>query len=136
MSVKVTLEYATIDEAITAMAKLRGADSKPEAAKADAAPKPAAGAKDKKAEAAAAPAPTASAPKADAPATPPSASTSQVGYGIVADKIAMGAKTHRAEVVALLGKFGAKNGKELKAEQYADFVAEIDEITKPSEELA
>ncbi len=130
MSVTVTLTYANLDEAITALAKIR-VDTKEAAA-----PKPA-GAKPK---AEAAPAPTAEAKKADAPATPPAASSppaaaaASVSYDVIGPKITAGAKTHRAEVVALLAKFGAKSGKELKPEDYAKFDGEIDALLKPAEE--
>lgn len=132
MSVTVTLTYANLDEAITALAKIRVDTKEPAAA----APKPA-GAKPK---AEAAPAPTAEAKKADAPATPPAASSppaaaaASVSYDVIGPKITAGAKTHRAEVVALLAKFGAKSGKELKPEDYAKFDGEIDALLKPAEE--
>jgi len=125
MSVKVTLEFATIDEAISALAKVR-ADSK-DAPKAETA-------KVEKTEAAAPPRPAGATDKKKTPApTPPAASSVPTGYGIVADKIATKAKTHRAEVVALLKKFGANSGKDLKAEQYETFVAEIDAIGAEAE---
>ncbi len=133
MSLKVTFEFATADEAITAIARMRG-EAKPEAA----APKPD-GAKAEKAakpEKAAASAPTASAAPAAASATQPSASSTQVDYAGVAERITKGVASHRAEVIALLAKFGAKNGKELKPEQYAEFAAVMDELLKPAAEEA
>lgn len=131
MSVKITYEFATIDEAITHLAKNRGDAPKVEV------PKPAGAKAEKVAKSEpAAPAPTASAAPAAAPSTPPSGSTAQVDYASIAERITKGVATHRAEVVALLAKFGAKNGKELKPEQYADFAAQMDELLKPEEALA
>lgn len=127
--INVTLEFATVEEAITALAALRIANKDaPKPEKAAAAPKPESAKSEKAAAPAPAPAPTASAPPAAAPAPQPSASTSQVGYAVIADKIGAKAKTHRAEVVALLKKFGANNGKELKEADYAKFDEEIDKI--------
>ena len=87
-----------------------------------------------KAEKAAAPAtakpaatePTAAATPAAAPAVPYEKSG-------IPEKIAAavgGGK--RAEVIALLTKFGAKKGGELKAEQFAAFTAEIDALAEPA----
>lgn len=128
--INVTLEFATVEEAITALAAVRGnvvIKKTEDAPKADKAGK-SDGAKATAPAPAPAPAPTASAPPAAAPTTQPSASTSQVGYAVIADKIGAKAKTHRAEVVALLKKFGANNGKELKEADYAKFDEEIDKI--------
>jgi hypothetical protein len=136
-SVSVTLTFASLDDAILQLAKLRGS-APAEVAKVTEAPAPKPdGAKPKKDEKPAASAPTASAPPAAAPATPPTASASGApSYAEVAAMITEKVKTHRAEVVAALTKFSAKNGKELKPEDYAAFAAALTEATKGEETLA
>ncbi len=145
--IEIKLTFLSPEDAISALAMLRSGGARlavdpsmlvPGAKAEAAAPKPD-GAKPEKAtkpEKAAASAPTASAAPAAASATQPSASSAQVDYAGVAERITKGVATHRAEVVALLKKFDAKNGKELKPEQYADFAAQMDELLKPEEALA
>ena len=124
---KITLEFATAEDAILALAKLRPSDAKVEAAPA---PKPEAAptkpVKDKAAASSpsAAPAPTA------APATPPAASPAPAdAYKPVGDAIAKKvADGHKPAAVALLAEFGAKSGKDLKPEQYPDFMAKLAEV--------
>lgn len=73
------------------------------------------------------PAPTPAVVAVEATALPVTAvaSPSEVSYDQVSKAITDKAKTSRETVVALLAKFGAKKGTELKAEQYADFLKEI-----------
>lgn len=53
----------------------------------------------------------------------PSAPAESIPYATVADLIPkMVSKHGKPKVVALLDTFGVKNGKELKVEQYAEFV--------------
>lgn len=140
-TVKITLEYATLEEAITAMATLKGTKTPAaETAKEPATGKSAgATGKAKSTEPAATVASTAAEKKADVQLTQPAASpapSGSVDYAPVAAAIAEAAKTHRAELVALLSKFGAKSGKELKPEQYADFGAQLAELVKPADDLS
>jgi hypothetical protein len=136
MSVQVTLTFATLEIAITALAALRSTDAKvevaPNAAAPASAPTPE---KTKKAAASspsAAPAPTA------APATPPAASPAPAdAYKPVGDAIAKKvADGHKPAAVALLAKFGAKSGKELKPEQYDTFMAELAAIGAPADDIS
>ena len=67
-------------------------------------------------------------PAADTATAQPSTATdagAPVTYDQVAKAITEGVKTSREKVVAALAKFGAKKGTELKADQYADFLAEL-----------
>ena len=54
-----------------------------------------------------------------------SSATEPVTYDQVAKAITEAAKANREKVIATLGKFGAKRGTELKAEQFADFLAAL-----------
>lgn len=131
-AVTVTLTFPTYEDTIIALSKLRAGpqpEAKPETAK-PADPKP-----DPKPEAKA----EASDPKPEAPkrgpGRPPKAaeakpepdpeSTTIVYETDVAPKIAAAVKTNRADVIAVLGRFGAKTGKDLKPEQYADFLEQL-----------
>lgn len=94
-----------------------------------------------KTEAAASTKPTATEQKADAqdkrtteasPTTPPAAAPaaspatqSELTYEVVGKAITEGVKTNRQHVVDVLKKFGATKGPELKQEQWADFLAEL-----------
>jgi hypothetical protein len=69
-----------------------------------------------------APAPAAQSVEAAAPA---STAATTITYEQVAKAITDGVKADRAKVVAVLSKFGAKKGTELKTEQYAEFIAEL-----------
>lgn len=51
-----------------------------------------------------------------------------IEYKVVGDAINLAAKTKKDEVVALLAKYEAKRGTELKPEQYAPFLAELQEL--------
>lgn len=103
-------------------------DAKVEAKKQDA--KPAAGQTIATAKTeAAAPESTTSAsdPAAQSAAQESQASTAAttITYDQVAKAITEGVKTDRAKVVAVLAKFGAKKGTELKTDQWAAFLAEL-----------
>lgn len=139
--IKITLEYATVEEAITAMATLKGTKTPAAPETKDKALGKSDGATDKKksTEPDATGASTAKDKKADASQTPAAESKgpdTAAAYAEVAAKIAAAAKTHRTELVALLAKFGAKTGKDLKAEQYAEFSKELDGITAPADDLS
>jgi hypothetical protein len=82
-----------------------------------------------KAVAAAAPASTtkdaAPAAASAASAAPASTAAEPITYDQVSKAITDGVKADRAKVVTVLAQFGAKKGTELKAEQYADFMAAL-----------
>jgi hypothetical protein len=136
MLIKVTLEFADAESAITALAKLRAPETKDVASpKADKPSKPTTPAKTE----AAAPTPP-SAPASQAAAAPASsasvaASSTPAGptFDEVKAAIAITAATDRPRAVATLAKFGAKAGKDLKPEQYAAFVADL---TADNDDLA
>lgn len=67
------------------------------------------------------------APVEVAPAAPTEevATATEITYDVVAKATLAKMKTDRAAVLAAVAKFGAKNAKELKPEQYADFLKEI-----------
>lgn len=146
--IKVTLEFANAEDAISALALLRGSKLATDpslvvpAATKDKTAGKSDGATDKKKStepAATGGTPTAEGKKADAPQTQASESSGQAGsmsYDVVGAAITAAAKTHRTETVALLTKFGAKSGKDLKPEQYADFSAQLAEIVKPADDLS
>lgn len=76
------------------------------------------------------PTPTASAPApaaayAASPAPASTVATEPLTYDQVAKAITEGVKVNRDHVVAILAKFSAKKGTELKVEQYADFLAAL-----------
>ena len=135
MSVKITLEFASTEAAITALAAVRSAEGKSDPKPEAAAPAPTPPKKDK----AVASSPTAAAAPTAAPATPPAASPAPapaaadayapVGKAIAA-KVAEG---HKVLAVALLAKFGAKSGKDLKPEQYEAFTKELAEVGMESD---
>jgi len=66
--------------------------------------------------------PEVSAPKEVATESP---SDVVVDYAVVSKAITNMVKTDREKVVALLAKYGAKKGTELKAEQYVPFMTEL-----------
>ncbi len=122
--IKITFDFPTIEEAITALAKIR-ADSSPD--KATAAPKADKPAKTEKA----APTPP-TATKADAPATPPPASPPPAAdtaakYEIVKSTISkLTADPQNIPTVkGVLARFGATNGKTLKPEDYDAFLTAV-----------
>ena len=108
--VTVTLTFPTYEDTIIALSKLR-AGPQPEV-KAEAT-KPKAEAKKAEAEA-----------EAETKTTEPE-SAGLVYETDVAPKIAAAVKTNRADVIAVLGRFEAKTGKDLKPEQYADFLEQL-----------
>jgi len=125
MSVTVSITFSSLEEAIMNLAKLRGSDAKVEAAPA---PKPEKPAKVEK--------PAASpsgATQAAAPATPDTAA-SGVPYETVVKAISAAAVKDKPKVVAVLAQFSAKTGKDLKAEQYAEFLAALEKAMTPAEE--
>ncbi len=134
----ITIQALTIEAAISTLAAIRAAgitpEVKPETTKDAAAPAPKSA--EKEAAAAASTKPTAAAdktPKADAPKAKEEPSV--VPYDTVSAAISAAAKTSREATLATLMKFGAKNGKELKPEQYTEFLAALADATKPAEEL-
>lgn len=133
----ITINCATAEAAITMLAKLRAADAaevKAETTKdaAEQAPKSA-----KKEAAAPAPGkPTAAAdktPKEDAPKQ--KEEPTGIPYDTVSAAISAAAKTNRDATLATLVKFGAKNGKELKPEQYVEFLEALGAAIKPADDL-
>lgn len=123
--VTVTLTFPTYEDTIIALSKLRAGpqpEVKVEAAKPDPKPetKPETKAETPKAETK----PKAEAKKTEAKKTEPE-STGLVYETDVAPKIAAAVKTNRADVIAVLGRFEAKTGKDLKPEQYADFLEQL-----------
>jgi hypothetical protein len=136
MSIKVTLEFADAESAITALAKLRAPETKDVASpKADKPSKPTTPAKT---EAAAPTSPSAPASQAAAaPASSVSAASSTPPAGPTFDEvkatITASAAKDRPRTVAILEKFGAKTAKDLKPEQYVAFVAEL---TASNDDLA
>lgn len=52
------------------------------------------------------------------------------------EKIAAAAKKDRAGIIALLEKFGAKKGAELKPEQFVEFGVAVDKLLAAEESLA
>ena len=125
--VTVTLTFPTYEDTIIALSKLRAGpqpEVKPETVKPD--PQP----ETPKAEAPKAEAPkaetkkTETKPKAEAKKAEPEPA-GPVYETDVAPKIAAAVKTNRADVIAVLGRFEAKTGKDLKPEQYADFLEQL-----------
>ena len=121
--VTVTLTFPTYEDTIIALSKLRAGpqpEVKVEAAKPD--PKPETKAETPKAETK--PKAEATKPKAEAKKAEPEPA-GPVYETDVAPKIAAAVKTNRADVIAVLGRFEAKTGKDLKPEQYADFLEQL-----------
>lgn len=119
--VTVTLTFPTYEDTIIALSKLRAGpqpEVKAEATKPET--KPETKAETPKAETK----PKAEAKKTEAKKTEPE-STGLVYETDVAPKIAAAVKTNRADVIAVLGRFEAKTGKDLKPEQYADFLEQL-----------
>lgn len=115
--VQVTLTYASLEDAITDLAKLRVGAVKT-ADKPD--PKPET------------PAPKAEAPKkTETPSPPPPAADPppppvEFDYDKdVAPAIAKAVSGNRAEVIEILTRFGAKTGKQLKPADYGDFLEQL-----------
>lgn len=140
MQVTVTLTFGSEAEAA---AYLGG--SKPTAADAPTPGKPGRPAKaDKPADtppsaspAAAAPAPAPTEPAAS-PTPAAAAASDAVPYekSGIPELVQKGAAKDRPGVIALLAKFGAKKGPELKAADYAAFKAEIEKLLAPADDLA
>jgi pectin methylesterase-like acyl-CoA thioesterase len=126
-AVSVTLTFASLEEAITNLAKLRASDAKVEAA-----PTPKL---DKAAKTAAPAATSPSATPAAAPATPETASG--IPYETVVKAISAAAANpkDKPKAIEVLKTFGAKNGKELIPGQYADFLASLEKAMAPEESL-
>ena len=132
MSVSVTLQFPSLEDAILSLAKLRGSDAKVEVApNAPAASTKKATVADTKPSAA----------KTDAPATPPAASSAPAPasddvYKVkVSPAIGAGAAKDRSATATVLGQFGAKTGKDLKPEQYDEFLAALAKALDPSVDL-
>lgn len=123
---QITINCATAEAAITMLAKLRGA-GEPAKDAPKSVEKPTTPAPGK---------PTVVAetkPKADV--QKPKEEPSVVPYDTVSAAISAAAKTNRDATLATLVKFGAKNGKELKPEQYTEFLAALEEATSATEAL-
>lgn len=145
VTIKVTLEFANAEDAITALARYRdmlpslmASDKKAETP----APKPAPAA-DKNA----ASKPTADkkeTTKTDAAETKPgtssasSAASASDAYEAVKAAIQKAVLIDKPAVIALLKKFNpeAKSGKDLKPEQYAEFLTEIATVGAAEEDLS
>jgi 3-oxoacyl-ACP reductase-like protein len=82
---------------------------------------------------AAAPAPAASAAPTTAAASP---SEAVADRDTLLELIKAKAKTHRDEVVAAMGKYGAKRGSEVKDEDLAACVADLQAVGVEAEDLA
>ena len=108
--ISITLQYASVQEAQVALAKLSGAESKDKAS-------PKSATTDKPAPSS----PTASAP-APAPAAP---AVKEYEKTKLPDLIRAAAAKDKAATVATLAKFGVKKGTELKPEQFDDFEVAI-----------
>lgn len=141
---KITLDFATAEDAILALATLRDAKLSPDTPAVKVTkPTP----KDKPAETkpdAAAPGKSVTTDKPadgkpdakDGPGAAPekkelasSGSATAGAYEPVGALIKKLATTHRAQVLATLGEFGAANGKELKPEQYESFIEKLTAAT-------
>jgi len=125
MQVELKVSFSNIDEAIAFMAARATAEkAEPQQqgkAEAPKSPKPAATQPT-------APAAAAQEPKAATPAATPVMTYEKSG---IPEKIAAAvspAGGKRAEVIALLGKFGAKKGGEIKPADFAAFSVEIDNL--------
>lgn len=131
--IKVTLEFATIEEVQMALERLKPTTAVKAVVDQTAGTEKAAAAAKASMEKAAkveAPKPAPTQAVAETPAAKPAAaaaapSDGAVDYTVVAAAINSAVKDRRDHVVATLGKFGAKKGTELKAEQYAAFLAEL-----------
>lgn len=131
--VTVTLTFPTYEDTIIALSKLRAGpqpEVKPETVKPDPKAEAKAEAKAETKPKAEATKPKAEAKKAEAEAEAETKTTEPESAGLVyetdvAPKIAAAVKTNRADVIAVLGRFEAKTGKDLKPEQYADFLEQL-----------
>jgi hypothetical protein len=108
LMISITLNYSTIQEAQVALAKLNAAESKDQAVP-----------KSVKTDKPAASSPTATAEPAAAPAAKKYEDTK------LPDLIRAAAGKDKAATKALLAKFGAAKGAELKPEQFDAFEAEV-----------
>ena len=147
--IEVKLAFASYEEAISALAAVRQAIGKEAAApKAETSEKQQA--KPEKATKPAAKPETAAPEKKDAEGSAPTAAAGPTGAsqtpateskspGISSDvlgaKIKEAVAVNRAVVVETLAKYGAKAGKDLKAEQYADVLADLEKALTPAEDL-
>lgn len=136
--IDVTLRFATLELAITALAAVRatGTDTKVEASTGPKADAPAKPAKETKP-----PAKTAeTAPTADTAQTAASETKATASVAVNRDEMAAAiknaAKTHRDVVVDTLAKFGAKVGKDVKDDQVAPFLAALAEAMKGGDDLS
>lgn len=151
--VTVSMTFSSLETAITALATLRASgspvktDTNVSTDKAPAPPKPETASTDKASDAKAAgsstkkaaatpPATPAPVPPVASPASPPATSAPDAAevallFKPVGEAISAAATAHRAEVLALLTKYGVKKGSELKLEQFDQFMAELSVITNP-----
>jgi hypothetical protein len=122
MSLEIKFSFSTIEAAMAFLAMTGQEPAKAEVQ----APKPVKTEKPAAPTAPVATPPTAEAAPAVAPATPVSYEKSGIPEKIAAAVSPTGGK--RAEVIALLAKFGAKKGGELKPADFAKFSQEIDAL--------
>ena len=132
MTVSITVTFASAEEAITALAKLRAPDTKDAATPA----KPA-----KTEKAAAAPTPsTAPVPPAAAPATSDTAAADKAASDALYDKVKAAITLHTKDtanvpkVKGVLTAFNAKTGKDLRVGDYEKFLAMLEDTMKPAAE--
>ena len=139
MEITVNLTFNDAAEAARALASIAGVRAEtptPKAAEPKAAEPPKADAP--KADAPKAEPPKAEAPKAEAPKAEPNTGAEPVPYSQVADRIR--GLAARADIgiplaMAVLGRFGAKSGKELGEADYPEAVRLLD-LAKSAESLA
>lgn len=137
--ITISVEYDNTEDAILGLSALRGGDNvatgaaripvKDKTKAAD--PKPDSATKTDT--------PAASSP--DAKSAAPAAGTSTAAssgdaYAAVSAAISGAVKTHRPQVLETLTAFGAKSGKDLKPEQYDDFLAKLAAVIAPAEDLS
>ena len=141
MAITVTMTFATYEDTIIALSKLRAGpqpEVKPETAKPDPKPDPKPEApkanSDSKPEAPKRGLDRAAAPKTETKPEPES--TGLVYETDVAPKIAAAVKTNRADVIAVLQRFDAKTGKDLKPADYAAFLEDLQTRIEASANLA
>jgi hypothetical protein len=127
VNVKVTFEFDTPEDAITAIARMRGVVSEaPKKEPAAATPKSAPKAEKVASEPPTAKAETAPAAPAAKAAPSPAPAPATDAYAPVSAAISAAvAAGHKPALIAFLSQFGVKTGKELKPEQYAEFMARV-----------
>jgi cytoskeletal protein RodZ len=143
--IEIKMVFPSYEAAISALAACRalGTEGKAEtpkpAAKTEPDPKPtkAEAKAAEKAKAAETPPTAATAPTAASPTPPTESPSPGTSSGAtkeqVTEAITAAVKTDRQKVVDTLTSFGAKSGKDLKPEQYHDFLVKLSEAMKPDD---